>query len=396
MVPGLLLTALLALPAAAAADYTVILRLEDGLEERKAVFTIEPNGHLNSVFTSTTGARVEKTLFHLMALETTSPRRVDLSYQLEWSRYENGIPVFIRQAMDWSRIPEDREVLLLDVDNRWRLWGTIGAAKKNNCLNSPKGGGLKATIHFSTDGIERTVTRRTSDGATSVLSVAVGDSNFFRLSLTARLLGDNGQAEVDSLISYSNDAEAGQSVTTMVSLKKETSIGEGMRITLERVPLEDGDGSMQLNKRDPDTGWYIHKGSPLSFSYPPEWKMRESCDKSQKTTGWNLTNRHKPENPLHNVHLWGFLLPPKTEPLKEEGTAELLDVDGGRCLVWRDEIDDPLCREKCDASLIARAECRAKKEGGLHAAFNFDLGKESGLETKRFGHFIRFIKSFKF
>ena len=397
MVPGFLLGLLLALPLAAQTDdRTVSLRLEDGLEVRRADFRIDANNFQNAVFISTSGARVETLIFSLMPVETPDPRRVDLSYQLEWSRTENGATVFVRQTNDWARIPENRDVLLLNVDDRWNLWGSVKTNEDKSCLEPPKGGGLKATIYASKDGVERKFIRRTSDGVTSNLAIQIGNSRFFHFSLTPRLLKKKRRAEIDYLASWDAHGFEKKTTTQEIPLGKETTLENGVRITLETVTVEDALNALGLSQRDPESGWYLHKGRTLSFSYPPEWRLRESCDSSKKPNGWNLDNRTKTENPLHAVHVWGFLQGQKTEELKEEGTAELLEVKGGKCLVWRDEVGDPLCREKCAPSLIARAQCRSKEEGGPNPTFNFDLGKESGLETKRYSNFLRFIKSFAF
>jgi hypothetical protein len=376
---------------AQAEDYSVHLRFEDGHESSRYSAAIPPNGSLSSSFASTLEARKETFIINVTPFQSDQARRLDLSYHVEWSRIENGKPVFLRQAMDWSRIPEDREVLLLEVDKRWRLWAKAESPNRDSCGDAPEGGGLRATVLAERDGLRKSVTRRTSDGVTSALYLEVANAQTFHLQTLPRISEDGKTAEVDFEFGFDKARGTG---TATVPLGREASLAPGLSLLLETVPRSDqalpGDEPVQ----DPETGWYRHTGRSLSFSYPPEWKVRESCSDSKTPTGWNLVNRSPPRDPLKAIHVFGFSLPPAEKPLVEEGEASLLEVDGGKCLVWRDETSDPLCGERCPAGLIARAECRADKEKGLRAAFNMDLGKEAGLETERFGKFLRFLKSF--
>ena len=392
---ALFLLLLAAAPARALDDYKVTLRLENGKEERRVDLPVAPGGYNNAVFRSSSGARVETQIVNLMAVQTPLPRRVDLSYQIEWSLIENGMTRFVLQASDWSRIPEEREVLLLSFDEDWRLWATVETGVDHSCEVPPKGGGLRAAVRFEKEGVRHAFERRSSDGATSAIVVATGGNGLFDFMLTPRLGKDGSDAEAEYRYALKDGGADDPFTTKSVRLGKETALEDGVFLTLAKVPVEDAAGAGALAARDPDTGWYLYDGNPLSFRYPPEWTLRTSCDGDRRVNGWNLVNRGETENPLHAAHIWGMRRESGDDPGSASGDVESLSVKGGECAVSRDEVSDPLCRENCAPSLIARASCRPSKEGGSRIDFHFDLGREAGLDTERYARFLRFVKSFE-
>ncbi|PIP84519.1 MAG: hypothetical protein CO113_01630 [Elusimicrobia bacterium CG_4_9_14_3_um_filter_62_55] len=392
---ALLIVLLAAAPARAIDDYSVTLRLEDGEQETRTHLSVAPGGYNNAVFVSTRGGRVESTLFNVMTTQTPVPSRVDLSYQFEWSLVENGNTRFVRQAVDWSRIPERREVLLVSVDERWRLWATVEKGVDRGCRAPAKGGGLSAKIRVEKDGVRHAITRRTSDGVTSGVTVASGEQGAFDFMMTPALAEGGREADVEYRWSLKPEGSDEPFKTKTISLGREQALEDGVFVFLERLPVEDPAEAAELSARDPETGWYLYSGDALSFSFPPEWKLREICGKDRETRGWDIVNRSEPENPLHAVSVWGMLRDPGDDPPAADGDFETLAVKGGGCVVRRDEVSDPLCRENCAASFIARAECRPSKSDGRRIDFHFDLGREAGLDTERYARFLRFVKSFE-